>query len=1768
MSKTFGILTEGQKDVMFANMGAALINNDAINNPGNPVGPNFPRAIGRLPGYQNPILGDPGRGRIGRWQFVKYDSLQNVIDQVIEHYVENKDWYSRVRCREALWNMYRRLEWWVRQQVDPSKNDYQRALLYIKDCIAKILDPGEMELKEVFEEYFNDQNNISSQVVTSPGWEWEDLWTTYNGGSGDGVMIVRNKEGAYTLDVTGISLPRGGKVLFEYGGAFKGNDKIELIVNGKSMWTGNTSTRTARGIDVEVELPPNTSELKWVYTCGFSLEEHFGWVDSIRIFSNEYAYGADFSTELDAGLTYSDGWYDDKGAATVTVAPSTTETITKSFAFLSKGYVIFSFAASLGAGGRIYLKIDGDEVWSYSQTGGSDLSFRDVRINVAPGFHDFEWGVVGGSVPSTVRIKNIEMVELVSNEEITKMTPYCPAPYFHYFDADYFNHFDGSIIERPTFDMRTLPLSNDFPAFFRWVSSTEDQEWVVVHSVGANEQAGTENILKLDLGILSFGNSSKITFNWRFKQRGFIRFKYLASVDKGNGLVFFINGEQVGGEWSQSNDWQEVSFNVYPGQTYKFDWLVRKQSAKDWGYNAVYIKDIECVETIRTADPPTPPDFDTLGTKALEDGRYEWVTYSKQSVVRSRMGGDQPLEEARVRKLVFNLDNECDGEISYSYKLDTETPFPEHTQENIFSDNFQTPNQHGESVHGSSVDAQYDSNWVLNGEESTATADGAKIVYKIKVAPEATLDLHGIFELEPPDRVIDHYEEQLVPVAFSGSSRWVADGSCYTINNITAGIWSMSTSVNMPNDGYFEFDFSHDLRPTEKFRVVVNGIVVLDSKGLRAGDHIRINLKAGNNQIEFKIIDSYTEQPLHEDYSVTYNYGNYSSGEPQHFVTQLGNKVELTRYWDVGDGRAYTNRDGDYIIYNISLNPGAKFSLHENAIFHTAPVYEGEGREIFREDFNIRGGVHSPAISFSGHWEWVDLWAEEFLGGPDPNVVHDGVFRVRNADGTTNTVYLSINLAAPGSISFEYGANLGDYETFQLWDGDVLIWSGDSTSDSHVTVPLGPGYHSLRWVYQDLGGTTYTKPPTEENPGSSNLPAKEEWWSAGNQVHPINYSYKFKEIYTPRKTYLNWWAGDDSQIFYWNGQAVSQGTDIDGATITRDITTPEYASVTLTERLKIYPGSKSYYNEARWEDVPITGRGNILLLANEGTTSTGCRPAFASISIIGKTEIRFSYNTFLTYYDAGVGNFNSRYHSGPRGAFCFYIIPFDAIKPIDLDWFDTDKFYQYRRFIVYDNRTNYSYRTALEGDGIYYLVWVVVDLWEDTNYVYANNALWYYGARILSLQKKVNGYYVEGYDDTYVEFKVVDVAKNVVLSQKNFSWAEGYIPVSYTIAPGVAVRIYYTLRKGKGTEGGINGTGGAFTLSQGSFAEYWGSYGRDVNDNYYSISPYNEIPDPPPPIQVGISSDDSWVWLDAIRVVESDSSYTDARLDVIVKDDDTGAIITNHSYDANDALKQSIAEEIVNNSNSKKTYTLIMRFRGDGGVYLNKGGFTITETKPVPPSYAKFCNVKVVQRVPIWMGGPDGSKLHVTIYDEATNAVVDSWTTDYNGISDYPSRYSNFTLSPYSNYRVEVVTEQHGTVSSVTGKKYLTTFYVHEFKAIENWTHVPNTFSSKLEFYIDGILKAVHEQSGGYYTVSFPVTKGKHEFKWVFVGGSSERNWDYAQLDWIRLTNWICDRVYLVPYCEPGGGDKCIEALIRCLLSVVQNRPQGCVVGKRIWLFT
>ncbi|MGZ0051965.1 hypothetical protein [Brevibacillus gelatini] len=927
MGHTFGIFSKSAGNVTFGKMRSSLVEGAFHpNHPENPESPNRPRAE-RYAGYQSPLLGDPGKGQIGRWQTVNLDSLESLIDQMIEQFIRDKSWYAAVRCREALWNMYRRLEWWVNQQIDPQKNDYQRALLMVRDCIYKILKNAEQ--------------------------------------------------------------------------------------------------------------PDGTHQ-------GVSL-------------------------------------------------------------------------------------------------------------------------------------------------------PVCPAPYYHHFSGYYLNHYDAIDKEVTTFDMRKLPFSDKFHGLFRYVSSTEDQEWQIVHSTGSNEMAGNEMIMKLNVSTLKHGNSSKVSFQWRFKKQGFIRFKYMASTAPGDGLLFFINNNQVGGEWNQNTSWQEAKFHVKPGQTYKFDWFVRRMSDRQFGKNAVYIKDVECVEVIQSLDEQTPPDVDTLGREAFADPKWEWITRSSDSIMTTYYNGEV-TDAINGREVSITLDNECDGIFSWSHKMGRVDPPYQFDINTFFADEFRDYTMTRIAPHGSQATSHHGRPWSLHPYEHYAQteSDQAIITYDLKVGDKAKVDVQGAVELICPPLSIDHYEPQILSdldadtahFTFSGVNIWkkwshpdLKRKALLMEDPIIQGTGDASTTITLQDDGWFEFDYACNFRGSEIFEVLVNGEQVLVSSSTSQIQSAKISLSKGTHTIIFRVTDSFTEQPFRYSTEADFAYDD----DIEKIRGRFGSYITVDRSSDWEESKkqrkASTSENRAEIDYHVKLMPGASLQFSEKALLE--PVVDvsdfdpdrTEYTQVFSEAFNEGDGRWSSDLDVRDNWKWVDLYQ---LYHPESATgdIDDGVLMVKDQDGTINRVYLrEIKLSNPGFVRFEYGGKFSPYESLKLYDNGKLIWEGNQDHEAavglYVEVPIPAGKHTLKWVYEDLDEVEITEGSGSGSggsgraigtPGSDLTPEEggQRCFKAGTLNHPFDYSI------------LD--GGFPSHIrgkMLWKGHTQSQKDGV----VTREIHAPSYGSYIYNETLEVFSGT-------------------------------------------------------------------------------------------------------------------------------------------------------------------------------------------------------------------------------------------------------------------------------------------------------------------------------------------------------------------------------------------------------------------------------------------------------------------------------------------------------------------------------------------------------------------------------------------------------------------
>ncbi|MCR8843923.1 hypothetical protein NQ117_09505 [Paenibacillus sp. SC116] len=1525
MPHTFGVFSDKQKGVTFSQMQAHVVSDPATHphHPRNAGSPNAPRVLDRINGYQNPLLGDEGYGEIARYEPIKIEALDNVVDQMIEQYMRDKSWYAKVRCREALWNMYRRIEWWVKQQSDPQRNDYHQVLQMMKDCIAKIMEKAQ-----------------------------------------------------------------------DQAGSHAG---IEL--------------------------------------------------------------------------------------------------------------------------------------------------------------------------------------------------PHCPAPYKHPFSGDFFNHFDGKWTEIKLFDLADFPKMTAFPGHFRYVSSSEEQEWKLVHSIQKNEQAGTENIFKLALNDLRVGNSSKITFNWRFKQKGVIRFQYLANVASGNGLLFFINGQQVGGEWNQSTGWQTAQFFVAPGQTYKFDWLVRKQTENQFERNAVYVKSIECAERLFSLDPPAPHDLDTAGEVDLMDA---WGMNSTKSYMSAEFN-DHVTHNPKVIHMEF--DNECDGEVSFSYRLGQAEPINTDDYTLFYDEQSIIPMDGGRGLHGSSTQALHSPEWELIGD-SVTTAHGASIVYDIYVGDDCTVDLSGTIEMICPEREIDHYEPYIA--ATMGSLNWSSSGSAswhrsgtgmdttFTMLDPKQGNNDLRAYISLPDDGWFTFSFQHTLRPSERFVVLIDEAIVFQSAEVYQGDQIEIPITKGSHAIVFRIDDSFTELPIYApEYNRVFYYG-VGGGTSGSNEGPYGSSVSIDRdSWLVDKSGASTMSNGSELTTSILLKPGASIQFGEFAKILPAPLDESSDKLIFEENFNEKGKI-TNRLSFSGNWEWEDI-----VGRQTPNATGDGIMKVEGKDNSTNTVTLNgIGLRNPGYVCFEYGGRFGDKEHLEFWVDGVSVWRGNQDNDykgNRIAIPLPTGVHNFKWEYKDLGDSIHKEPGPIDNTLPD--PAGEQCYPAGYEHHQMDGSSGSYTLKTGRNVKVEGKLGQYSMPLTYKDRT-GAATYTNGGVIHRYVDVPSYADASFAETIYLYPPNRYSHSGLLEYDTTIS------YASAEGKNVYTKYPYRASLEIKGivpgdeksdftsdhtekvvyefhtdgKIELSFKLLAFLQDETKERGRFRVYLHknrSDPKGGVKLY----DTKENVGRNrayYKDFDKFTS-ADWVNSETITASHNGTA----GTYYLSFGLTDIFSDSD---GNGAILYH-ASINDLRLQVADKHGKNGDRliTPASEKVKAVIKVFDLSTNKLVWDDSYeaydngvtndIRFRYNFEKGKRYNIQYILVKGNNAVG-ANLSGGGILAPGGSLEESWSDYCRNTNGHYYEKgSP--TIPSLPgyPGKETEMPPDDSWCWLDVIKVYEKSSPLCGgSTLHVTLRDESQ-----EHKYIPVTSSKgEKLDFKITNDTLNDKWYDIIYRFEtycpGEGAMVWG-GGYQLIDCILPELSEAKVWGFELTNNKPIWMGGCYTSQMQVTVMDDQgksyynnTLRAADWQTFSLNELKVLPSR----------NYRVSITTSQAGEISTWTGREYLTQFVLREFRAHERWVFKPRPFNSVLSFYIDGILASSFNTMGGYYTVSYPVSKGNHVFTWEFKSrhDSTRYVYDAAYVDWFKLTNWICDYVMVVPYCETGAGDQCVEALIKCLLKLIKDKPQACVLGKKIWLFT
>lgn len=1805
---SFGIFTKAQSNVTFGDGWAHVVDRNDISNPLhplNPNSPNHPRAIGRFHLHQNPILGDEGKGKIGRFHELKMDALENLTDQIIEQYLRDRTWYSKVRCREALWNMYRRIEWYVKNEIDPQKRaNYNQALQFIKDCINKILT-AYVEKTLVFEEVFNVDGVYNSKIKFNPAFEWK----------GGGVYSVENKYGEFeiTFDYTA---NHSGYLFFQYGGTFAGGDKVELYDNGVKIWEGAEST-TGRGVNnVELEIEAGSHKFVWVYTSYKGNPSPYFWFDILRVYEDIPFYKSkampleDMEVKIDEGIekeedcfvitleqgekksinrlaefmnkgfiefnvTAPDGvevsmrvngskkWssrdckdtkfgrvdiekegkYDlewiisadgkspyegnnkenvfyagfnepNELPKEITLSPYVDwewediyETFTNglgngdgvwkvdnkvgvfeatmSIELAGNGFVEFQYGGKFGSGDIVELYADGIMIWS-GKKNTRDLEANNEKVNISRNVKELKWvyksigsvdhplfwldEIIINHFPSRiyeVKVCGISHVEqkLENNEFCGYKVdiPHCPQPYYEKYSAPWFTHFDGKDYGFPLFSLKCLPKLKDLPGHFRFVSTTEDQEWELVHSTGKNEMSGNENILKIDLNRLSYGNSSKIAFQWKFRNKGRIRFKYLANVVKGNGLLFFINSQQVGGEWSETSTWQEVEFDFYASQTMVFEWVVRKKDERTHGKNAVYVKDVEVFEVTPVTGNPHPPDADALGYgKAYAQSEGGWVMYPSKSVAEARFNGFNTPSYNSLSIEFDNMESQCDGDICFSYKMGVAEPTDEEVRRLFYDDPFYGLHTEGEGTllphdpnkaigHHHSGD-EGGTPWATYPGMYIATEDTTNASYDIHVGydhfhDKNRVDAEAIVELVCPPVVIDHFKiENKTP-----SIEW-------QYNNDNNGHVVLSRSGN-------KFTTTRAMRPGfasyyGKLFAEYGGWVEVTVDG-QLGDNDRLRLRLnGEDEWDFE--------------GTSFNSDTYKINLADGF-NNLGIVVSTKGKSDQSDGGGGGTGKG---------TPGGGDN----------PT-TGDKELKFDENFNDYPNIHEK-ISWSGGWKFEDVyqkWYQENYTPPPKKPYQDGVMIVENQPSkyTKHEMRLNnIHLNNYGTVFFQYGSEFYGGDKLELYDnGELIWWTSASEPDSwkdadgiNIEVDIPPGAHNFTWVYHSTGEGGVVTPPVPSTPGG-----EKTYYLNMKQLSEIINTEKgsqYRSGHSSGKTGI--YGGEPAHVVNSNNGVIRRIVKNAGGVST------EYREMVYVFRGEIKTAAPPPKPTYGWTTGTLVNSATFTG-THYGTSIT--RDPRVAMCYANTTPAGVGGTTWWTTNSFTVKNnslnlsFNINYllNDKCRGVVTLRNSSNKVVKTL----FDSSKG---DTGLTNNVPMSFSYNDL--PNGTYHLRWEAIDLTPDDDDIMwtSGTKFRYYGIGItnLSIKTKVQTGTVPGGgggsqptqpDGTVV---IMQIKKNGVVQE----WQElgaGEHHIVRNFPTDAEYEITYTLKKGDGTIGGLDNKGGGFYTKYGKFIESWdGTEGKEA-----------ETTDNP-----------GYFWIDTIRIYE---------------------------------YPPEVVPEIKD---------------------------------PIPPEETDLdIRLNFFINVPVYMGGCYDSSMTVKLVDE-TGKVISSKTFKGKGEDggEHVFAVSDLAPHPYTNYKVIIETSQGGEISPVTGKKYFTEFRVTSFKAWEKFRKLePDPFNSRLEFYIDGELMDTYHSDGGFYVDCFPIKRGVHSYKWVLAHNNPVEAiypWDYAQLDWVKINNYVCDEVLITPYCEPGGGDTCIEALIRCLLCIIKQRPKGCVIGKRIWLFT
>lgn len=450
-----GFISEGVCGSEVSNMQAIVVNKKHPNFPLDESSPNYPRVNGRLDGFQNPLLGDEGWGEISRWYKVDTGILYNLVDQIIAQYLRDRNWYSTVRCRESLWNMYRRINWWVEQTVGISDAEHSQALTFIRECIYKILDTGE-DTKLISKHKFAGEYLEEFQYLGN----WEI----------DRYGYLRGEGTEFTSLITEIDYPSKGILNFSFSPENYVEDFV-LYIDGVEVWRYNSGELKADLYtfrDITISVPVGRHNFKWDLGYGSVRFDEFEFIELkksresdenlpkcppsyVNKFNSDYANFFDnipyerpiFSTRGVAGVSEpldilrfmsskeNIEWdlvnsLDEVGGSENILKldlerlPETLSSkLTFNMRLKRKGYITFKYLMESGGGSRVSLYVNNRKA-TYDLEDVSD--WRDVRINLSQS-QTYKFDILIHKLFSSdiglnaVYIKDIEVVEVTDSTD-------------------------------------------------------------------------------------------------------------------------------------------------------------------------------------------------------------------------------------------------------------------------------------------------------------------------------------------------------------------------------------------------------------------------------------------------------------------------------------------------------------------------------------------------------------------------------------------------------------------------------------------------------------------------------------------------------------------------------------------------------------------------------------------------------------------------------------------------------------------------------------------------------------------------------------------------------------------------------------------------------------------------------------------------------------------------------------------------------------------------------------------------------------------------------------------------------------------------------------------------------------------------------------------------------------------------------------------------------------------------------------------------------